>query len=123
MGKFTVNHFHINILQSRWVPLFCFLPSAAWLLLIPRRDSTSPPSPCPTWRQPLTLEGPLTSRELSTRLVPSLLTDSALTTSVPSNPSAPLLPPASKDPSEWSSMTPSRDSLMSSPTEKKPPNA
>merc|ERR1712080_649635 len=98
MGKFTVNHFHINILQSRWVPLFCFLPSAAWLLLIPRGDSTSPPSPCPTWRQPLTPEGPLTSRELSTRLVPSLLMDSALTTSVPSNPSAPPPPPASKDP-------------------------
>merc|ERR1712080_76383 len=100
MGKFTVNHFHINILQSRWVPLFCFLPSAAWLLLIPRGDSTSPPSPCPTWRQPLTPEGPPTSRELSTRLVPSLLMDSALTMSVPSNPSAPPPPPASKDPSE-----------------------
>merc|ERR1712080_801804 len=45
-------------------------------------------------------QGPLTSRELSTRLAPSLLMDSALTMSVPTNPSAPLLPPASKDPSE-----------------------
>merc|ERR1719186_17919 len=64
-----------------------------------------------------------TSRELSTRLVPSLLMDSALTMSVPSNPSASPPPPASMDPSGSSLMTPSRDSLMSSPTEKPPPNA
>merc|ERR1712096_222397 len=83
MGKFTVNLYNINITVEMGSTLL-FLALCGMAVAHPQMRQHITTSPCPTWRLLSALAGPPTSRGLSTRSVPSLLTDSALTTFVPS---------------------------------------